>query len=572
MGAQKSKQSNKKKNEDINDDDIIISVINSQEEVNRAKEIREKQIQDSLKKEQEEEKEKEKIIINDFIKNIKIHPKKIRKLGKELYNYLKDLNGFICSKCLKPIIVEIERNKEDNKLYIMSKCKDNHIEKKSIILFFNENEFAITEDFKFYDYVSSSIRIKEKPVKKALYIRRFENYSYSNHYLFGREDETYFICSKCKKIFDLKKSNFDKIEHEHLLFKYPIIEDNCTSFGNEEEEGKNHFFEFKDLDYLEQKVKSEKIYLDELKGLLNKKYFKVKYKSNIEEIELEIKFFKSHYNSFMEQKYRNARYFQNLFNIFNHQIIPFKLDENDLEKNPKLDKKIQKINNKLLSIYSLNTFENKEKCIISNYEQQKIKPKNSVFVSIELNKPYFASGGVGLFIFKIEENPNKEEKYDKHNITLVNQVSKIHVYSMVYLGNERILSGGINNSISIIKFDKEYKTYNFLLKAFKYKTIKNIIQAKKNNFISLEENGPLTKFILYEDKNKIEIVTSLKAWQSIINICDINKKCFAYQTNQYISIVNKIQKVAFLKVDQNIIIFVILIKKILHIKQTNLLQ
>ena len=50
---------------------------------------------------------------------------------------------------------------------------------------------------------------------------------------------------------------------------------------------------------------------------------------------------------------------------------------------------------------------------------------------------------------------------------------------MIYLGNEKILSGGINNSISIIKFDKEYKTYNFLLKAFKYKTIKNIIQAKK---------------------------------------------------------------------------------------------
>ena len=209
---------------------------------------------------------------------------------------------------MKPIIVEIERNKEDNKLYIMSKCKDNHIEKKSIILFFNENEFAITEDFKFYDYVSSSIRIKEKPVKREIVYRSYVESTYEDEYLFGREEESYFICSKCKKIFDLKKSNYDKIEHEHFLFKY-LVDENDFIVVLEDYELENHYFEFKDLDYLEQKVKSEKIYLDELKSLLNKKYFKEKYILNIEEIELEIKFFQYYYNYFMEHKVCKEIYF-----------------------------------------------------------------------------------------------------------------------------------------------------------------------------------------------------------------------------------------------------------------------
>ena len=155
-------------------------------------------------------------------------------------------------------------------------------------MFFTENEFVITEDFKFYDYISSAIRIKEKPVKRALFIRRYDRFTYEYENLFEREDETYFICFKCKKIFDLKKSDFNKIEHDHILFKYPIIGyygtyDNYT--------GGNYFFEFKDLDYLEQKIKSEKFYIDELKDLLIKNNLEEKYKSNIGEIELEIKFF-----------------------------------------------------------------------------------------------------------------------------------------------------------------------------------------------------------------------------------------------------------------------------------------
>lgn len=105
----------------------------------------------------------------------------------------------------------------------------------------------------------------------------------------------------------------------------------------------------------------------------------------------------------------------------------------------------------------------KKKIVISKYEQYTIKPKGSVFISISLDKPYFASGGIGLFIYKIEDNPNKEE-IKKYIITLVNQVSQMHILSMIYLGNEKILSGGIKKGISIIQFDKDYKNYNYLFK------------------------------------------------------------------------------------------------------------
>ena len=123
-------------NEHIDDDNIIINDYIYHDKIIKVKELKLKKIEEIEKKEKEEEKEEEKITINDFIKDLKIHPKKIKKIGKDIYEKLKTLNGFRCSKCLKPIIVEIERNKEDNKLYIMSKCKDNHIEKKTNYILF----------------------------------------------------------------------------------------------------------------------------------------------------------------------------------------------------------------------------------------------------------------------------------------------------------------------------------------------------------------------------------------------------------------------------------------------------
>ena len=66
---------------------------------------------------------------------------------------------------------------------------------------------------------------------------------------------------------------------------------------------------------------------------------------------------------------QNTRQFQNLSNIFNHTIIPFKLDDEDINKNNNLNLYIQKLNDKLLQVYSENTFNNKEKMTTSNYQK-----------------------------------------------------------------------------------------------------------------------------------------------------------------------------------------------------------
>ena len=39
--------------------------------------------------------------IYDFIKDLKIHPKKIKNIEKDIYEKLKYLNGFRCTQCLK---------------------------------------------------------------------------------------------------------------------------------------------------------------------------------------------------------------------------------------------------------------------------------------------------------------------------------------------------------------------------------------------------------------------------------------------------------------------------------------
>ena len=168
----------------------------------------------------ENEKEKDKIIIEDISKELKIHPKKINNINKKTFELLNPFfEEYKCSKCLKKIIINIERNKENNISYITSKCRNNHIEKKPISEFLEENKFTIDENFIFYDYIPSKIRKEEKPTRIGRFERWNGNFSYHDDYPY-REDEIYLICFKCKKIFDVKKSQLDKINHEHFLFEY----------------------------------------------------------------------------------------------------------------------------------------------------------------------------------------------------------------------------------------------------------------------------------------------------------------------------------------------------------------
>ena len=64
----------------------------------------------------EAEKEEEKIIIEDFSKELKIHPRKIKQLDEEIFKRLHHFfDDYKCSICLFKIIINIER-KEDNLL------------------------------------------------------------------------------------------------------------------------------------------------------------------------------------------------------------------------------------------------------------------------------------------------------------------------------------------------------------------------------------------------------------------------------------------------------------------------
>ena len=170
----------------------------------------------------EHEKEEERIIIEDFSKELKIHPRKIKNLEKEMLKKLQDLfDDYRCSICIFKIIINIER-KEDNILYVTTKCHKNHTETKPLSQFLKENKFTIDENFKLYDFVPNEIRFKEYPtLEKKIDTREMRSY-YSKEYP-EREDELYLICFKCRKIYDVKISYLDKVNHEHFLFQYYII-------------------------------------------------------------------------------------------------------------------------------------------------------------------------------------------------------------------------------------------------------------------------------------------------------------------------------------------------------------
>ena len=102
------------------------------------------------------------------------------------------------------------------------------------------------------------------------------------------EDELYLICFKCKKIFDLKINLLDKIRHEHFLFKYYILGES----NDEDDKNSKHFFQFKDINYLEKKLKQEEEYYNSLYELLIQYKLKDNYISYLKQIKYEMYFFK----------------------------------------------------------------------------------------------------------------------------------------------------------------------------------------------------------------------------------------------------------------------------------------
>ena len=343
--------------------------------------------------------------------------------------------------------------------------------------------------------------------------------------LYSFKTNIYLICFKCKKIFNLKDKLKNKINHAHFLFEYDIL----SNYNDEDGKNSKHFFLKKDIDYLENKIKQEEKYYNRLNEILIQNKISDKYTSYLKQIELEIYFFKYNYELYINNK--TARLFTNINNIFNHNIIKFKLDNSDKNINQNIKKEIDNLNNELYSIYSLNDFNNKEKIRICDYKIYSIEPPNSIFVTTSLDEPYFAAGGFGLYVYKIEKNIDK-----KYKIDLISNINNINVSTMIYLYNMQLIVGG-GNGIFFIKYNKEFKDYEVIFHVNKNMNIDNIIKTYNNYFLSLENRDYIIKWIINKEENNIEKLFSFNNNKGICNICDINKKYFVYQTQEFIYII-----------------------------------
>lgn len=495
-------------------------------------------------------KEKERKIFIEYLINEKgITPKNLIEMDKNILEKLKEIfQEFKCSECLNNLSINIERKKEDNILYITMNCKNNHKDTKQLSRFLKENKFTIEKDFTFYDLVPSNTRKRENDPNKIKISRH--NLSQTirmNQEVVFIEDEYYLICFKCKKIFNLKEGLLEQINHNHFLFEYNIFK----KYNDEDGKNSKHFFLMKDLDYLENKIKKEEKYYNRLNELLIQNKIRDKYITQLKQIELEIYFFKYIYELYINNK--TTRFFTNITSIFNHTIIGFKFDNSNKKIDSKLKKEIENLNNELSSIYSLNTFNNKEKVKLSDYEQHLIKPPNCVFVSTSLEEPYFATGGLGLYVYKIGKNIDKN-KGKKHSIDFISEIKNINVCTMIYLDNMKLIAGGCKGLI-LIKYSKDFRNYDIIFHINKDHYIDTIIKTFENYFLSLENEKYVIKWIINKEENNISKICSLYNDKGICNICELNNKYFAYQTQEFIYIVYHKTLKEHLRIDYKLINF-----------------
>ena len=98
---------------------------------------------------------------------------------------------------------------------------------------------------------------------------------------------------------------------------------------------------------------------------------------------------------------------------------------------------------------------------------------------------------------------------------------------MIYLNNMKLIVGD-GNGIFFIKYDKEFKDYEIIFHVNKNNNIDNIIKTYNNYFLSLENRD---------------------------YICDINKKYFVYQTQEFIYIIYHKNFKEHLKINYGLINF-----------------
>ena len=446
----------------------------------------------------------------DSLGNQNLKPKEIKLIEPKVCSILNVFfNDYKCTKCFLSIIIQISRNKDDNLLYITAKCINNHIETKTLSKFLKENKFIIGKDFKIYNYFE-------------------EKYEY--------DDEFFFICFKCKKIYDIRERQINFFKHKHETFKYVVSgkAEHLKDYGNSK-----HCFELKDQFYLDKKVNEEKKYLETLTNLLKENKLKEKYDSYLKKTADEIDFFCFYYLSCMKRDatLQNARRFQNLSSVFNHTLIPFKLDDKDININ-NLNLDIQKLNDKLSHVYSENTFNYKEKTTTSNYQKFHLNTEDESYVSyyIPLDMPYFAAIGRTVYIYKKDVNLKEKTKV----LELVSKVTELDslLSYPCFLGNKTIICG--NDTTYIIKFDKDYKTYKIIKKSL-HEGVRKVMNLNNNEILLLGYKS-ISKYSFDEETNFKKILfidyDEEDITKKVRNICLMNKNYFAYLTKQCIHIID----------------------------------
>ncbi len=137
---------------------------------------------------------------------------------------------------------------------------------------------------------------------------------------------------------------------------------------------------------------------------------------------------------------------------------------------------------------------------------------------------------------KIDKNLKKNEE-KLYKITLISKVENVDINTMIYFGNQKIIVGG-NKGFLLITFNIDYKSYKINFHIFKNEEIYKIIKTYDNYFISYGINIPICKWAINKQENNIEKLLILNPGNTILGLCEINNKYFAFQTEDFIYIIN----------------------------------
>lgn len=130
----------------------------------------------------------------------------------------------------------------------------------------------------------------------------------------------------------------------------------------------------------------------------------------------------------------------------------------------------------------------------------------------------------------------------------MSQNKNLDIYTMIYLDNKKLIIGN-NNGIYLIKYDKDFKSYNIIFHTKENKCINNIIKINDNYFLSLENAKSIIKWAINKEENNIVKLWDMNDYKHIYNICVLSNKYFVYKNEEFIYIINHKNFKEHLKID-----------------------